>query len=76
MSPLLLRNGTAPPIKIASCPNRYVGREVVEIVDLIQFADKGTLPAAGGLLNQTTSFRDAWRAFRYAMSAIKAEDNG
>lgn len=48
---------------------------MVEIVDLIQFADKGTLPTAGGLLNQTTSFRDAWRAFRYAVNAIKADQS-
>lgn len=50
-----------------------MGAEIIEVVDLIQFAEKGTLPVAGGILDQTTSFRDAMRAWRSELAAVKAQ---
>lgn len=45
---------------IDRCPHRIVTRDVWQALRFARRADKGALPVAGGLLNQTQSFLEAW----------------
>ena len=45
--------GETGRIKITGCPKRQITHDVVLALDAADFARKGCLPIAGGMLNQT-----------------------
>lgn len=51
---------------------KHVPDDVWEMVSLARYADEHVLPIAGGILDQTESFRHFLRAWRDAKNEIKA----
>lgn len=59
-------------IEIKGCPQEYC-REVVEAIQFFDLYEKGLPPVAGGALDQSAWFLDAFARFRYEEAAIKVE---
>ena len=61
---------------MTSCPHELVTDDVWAMLDLVACADggKGNLPVAGGLLDQTASYRAAARFVQVEESRVKARD--
>ena len=59
-------------VKIVGCPNAMI-RELVPVIELIDFFWDKVMPVAGGLLDQSASFVQAARCFKYDEQQIKAE---
>lgn len=57
------------PVK---CPRSFCSDMVLDI-NMASLADKGALPAAGGLLDQTQWFLDLWAMLGNETERIKAE---
>lgn len=43
-------------VAVYRCPNALVTRDLLDAVDVCVWAERGTLPVAGGLLDQTSHF--------------------
>tara|TARA_R110002167_G_scaffold115982_2_gene290656 strand:+ start:3143 stop:3481 length:339 start_codon:yes stop_codon:yes gene_type:complete len=55
------------------CPRETVGFEISEAINLAGFADKGLLPSAGGLLDQSAWWMSVYRHFTNEQSRIESE---
>lgn len=53
--PLYLDAGDGPPIEVTSCPNAAIPTEARTAIRLAAFAERGTLPEPGGVLDQLVS---------------------
>lgn len=49
---------------------------MTDVLRMIDYAESGNLPAAGGILDQTQSFMDAWDCVRSERVTIAKERNG
>lgn len=70
---MILRTDPTSPITITSCPSKYIGEEIIDLIDLIDHAEAGRLPVAGGVLDQTASFRSAMNLFNRFKSEIREQ---
>lgn len=61
-------------VRITDCPNRYVGDDMIDFVNLIQHFEQGRLPVGGGVLDQTANFHDAARLFKSAIRELHKSD--
>lgn len=59
-------------VQIQGCPQKFCS-DVVEAVQLFDLYEKGLPPIAGGALDQSAWFIDAFSRFRYEEAAIKVE---
>lgn len=58
---------------LTECPRRFVGNAITETVNLISHAEKGVMPVAGGLLDQSAWFTEAWNRLTGEINRIDAE---
>lgn len=59
-------------IEIGSCPSALADAETLLLLDTFALAEHGTLPAGGGLLDQTRFWLDGWRFYRGEVEAQRA----
>ena len=45
--------------KVDCCPQEFIGRDLIGFVKFCDFAKRGTMPIAGGMLDQTNWFIEA-----------------
>lgn len=61
-------------VHITECPNKYC-RDLSQVVILAEMMDKGVMPVAGGLLDQSSWLLQAARILDRDEARIKAERN-
>ena len=58
---------------LESCPREYLGHEMVRAINYVAFADKGFLPVAGGMLDQSAWWLDIYRMMNNEQNQIDSE---
>ena len=58
---------------ITDCPSRWIGRDIIETIELIHHAENHDWPVAGGMLDQADNFRQALRAWKESVAEIKKQ---
>lgn len=59
-------------VEVDGCPRKYV-RELNAVINLAAMADKGTLPIAGGILDQSAWFVDMWQLLGSEQNRIDSD---
>lgn len=60
-------------IEIKECPRRFVGHELTEAINVASLCGNGTLPVAGGLMDQSAWFVSLWQQLQSEQAEIDAE---
>lgn len=60
-------------MQIEGCPKRYIGREITEAVNVASLCGNGTLPIAGGLMDQSAWFVSMWQTLESDTAKIEAD---
>lgn len=55
------------------CPRRFVGQEITEAINTASMCGNGTLPIAGGLMDQSAWFLSVWQELRNEETRIDNE---
>ena len=59
--------------RVAGCPKATVGSELSEAINLCGFAEKGLLPDAGGMLDQSARWLAVYYRYSYEQARVDAE---
>ena len=62
-------------VTIEGCPQRWIGGEVLEFIRAAELTRKGLPPVAGGQLDQTASFCEAYRHWLAERDHMEARRN-
>jgi len=58
---------------VKQCPTAEIGQKVLNLINLIIFANKGHLPKPGTILEQPAKFIHSWQAFNRDKEFIDEE---
>lgn len=58
---------------LSECPRKFVGQEMTEAINIAGLCGNGTLPVAGGLLNQSAWFLSLWQSLKSEVARIENE---
>jgi hypothetical protein len=61
-------------IRFESCLLKIITVDIWELLDAVEFADKGNLPISGGFLDQTESFMEGLKLVRRLNAKMKANN--
>lgn len=64
------------PWTLNECPYKFAGKEAARLLPMASDADKGHLPVAGGLLDQTQVFIQSLRLIRSERLAYQTKPHG
>lgn len=60
---------------LTDCPQRYVGREMTEAINMAGMCGNGVWPGAGGILDQSAWFVDLFSVMEQEQSKIESMRN-